>query len=55
MKTTLTTMLSLSVLSVALTACGSDTEKTTIVHDRPIVVEQPATTSTPVIVHEHDD
>jgi hypothetical protein len=40
----LPTMTGLCLLAITLTACGSD-EKTTVYHDRPVVVQQPASSS----------
>ena len=36
----------LLALTMTLTACGGD-DKTTIVHDRPVIVNAPASSSTP--------
>lgn len=37
-----------------LAACGDD-DKTTIVHEKPVVIQAPAPSSgTPVIVHDDD-
>lgn len=34
-------------------ACGSD--ETTVVHEKPVIIQAPAPASgTPVIVHDHD-
>ena len=50
---TIHTCFCLLPLAVLLSACGSDTEKTTVVHDQPIIV--PATSAQPVVVEHHYD
>ena len=40
------TLISLSLLALTLTACGSDT-KETIIHEHPVVIQQPANNASP--------
>lgn len=49
-----TTRLILCLLPLTLVAaCGSD--ETTIVHEKPVIIQAPAPSSaTPVIIHEKD-
>lgn len=44
--------LSLVPATLLLTACGGD-DKTTVIREQPIVIQQPATAA-PVIVHDHN-
>lgn len=39
-------------LTLSLSACGSD-DKTTVIHDRPVIVNSPSSSSTPSSVESN--